>query len=215
MPENQSNSVNVCKIRKSIDVNGKRAIEINLEYPQIKTTEKAESTFNDFYSSLVRNYMSFCEKKLIKTAEARMRSDDSFRPFGEIMKCIVSYEDNFCISVILDITHYDGYFRKMRRISQVWSKKDGIILPSKYLIKKYNLTPRKIRKRIGDMISENLKNEGHTFSFTEKGVRRYAYGIKPDNMFLCKKGLAFWFEAGTVAPESEGFPTFIIPTEQS
>jgi hypothetical protein len=70
---------------------------------------------------------------------------------------------------------------------------------------------RKIRKKIGDMISENLKEENHTFSFTEKGVRRYAYSINAENMFLCKNGLAFWFDAGTIAPESEGFPTFVIP----
>lgn len=201
------------KIRKGIDITGKRALEINIEYPQIENDDCKVTLerINAFYGKMAENYSGYCENVLTRNIDKSFSDTENRNPFGEVMKCFVPYHDDIYISVLLEITHFNGYFKNTKRVCHTWDYINGTLLDKGYFLKKANKSKRNIKKLVGDMIISSIQNGNADFSYTENNLKRYAYRVNPNNFFLCKKGIAFWFDIGTIAPESEGFPTFVVP----
>ena len=206
----------ICRenLRKTVLSENIPILKVNIEYPCICGDEVPfYKKFNDFYKSLSSNYEKYCEKILSRKIENRRKNIDSFRPYGEIMKYFISLNSERYISVVLDITHYDGYFNKCLRISHVWDTQKGIILPVEFFLGKANLNVRKLRREICSLIYERVEKGGEEFHYTEGRIRRFAHRVNPENFFLVDGGIAFWLPVGTIAPESEGFPAYVIKSE--
>ena len=200
------------KIRKSLKSDNVRILEINIEYPQFLYDSSSEqiSKINSFYKKFAENYEKYCECRLFRKILQSDFKKENFTPYGEIMNNIITYTDEKYISVLTDISHYDGYFIKRERMNHIWSVSKGVILP----LNKFLLSPKsrkRIKNEVGKQIVEQLYNKISNFSLTENSVKKYAFNVNTDNFFLCKNGIGFWFEPGTLAPESEGFPSFVIP----
>lgn len=200
------------RIRKTIKNDASPLVEVNIEYPVIRSNYQNDNynKINDFYSRCSESFYIYCEKKISEKARTKMNSTD-FRTFGEIVKFFVPFCDNEYLSVVCDITHFDGYFKKTSRLSQTWRIEDAVILPVYYFLRKEGVTTKIIRRNIGDIIHKSIGNDREEFSYTAQSIKKYACKVNTKNYFLSDRGMAFWFESGTLAPESEGFPTFIIP----
>ncbi len=214
---NNTSNISTERIRKTVrNENGIKILEINIEYPQLSDNDKKNeftAEFNGFYQKIAENYSKYCEKKILNNLRKPNVNNFDFKAYGEIMKFYIPYIDEKYISVICDITHFDGYFKKRIRTSQTWSCEKSIILPCEYFLSKASKSVKEVRRDVGNIILEHLKNgttEKCEFSFTAKSVGKYAFKVNVNNYFLSEKGLGFWFECGTLAPESEGFPTFFI-----
>lgn len=214
---NNTSNISTQRIRKTVcNENGIKILEINIEYPQlsdINSKKEFAAEFNGFYQRIAENYSKYCEKKILNNLRKSNVNNSDFKAYGEIMKFYIPYSDEKYISVICDITHFDGYFKKRIRTSQTWSCEKNIILPCEYFLSKASKSVKEVQRNVGNIILEYLKNtatEKCEFSFTSKSVAKYAFKANVNNYFLSEKGLGFWFECGTLAPESEGFPTFFI-----
>lgn len=214
---NNTSNISPQRIRKTVsNENGIKILEINIEYPllsDINVKKEFTAEFNEFYQKIAENYSKYCEKKVLNNLRKSKISNSDFKAYGEIMKFYIPYIDKNYISVICDITHFDGYFQKRIRTSQTWSCEKNIILPCEFFLSKASKSVKEVQQEVGNIILEHLKNnttEKSEFSFTSKSVGKYAFKANVNNYFLSPKGLGFWFECGTLAPESEGFPTFFI-----
>ncbi|MBR3995416.1 MAG: DUF3298 domain-containing protein [Clostridia bacterium] len=204
------------RLRKTLTFENIKVLEMNIEYPVFNRNEVDADykSINDFYKKLSDNYINYCELVLYNRIKKHYTHNDNIKPFGEIMKFFAPHNSKDYVSVICEITHFDGYFKRTTRINQTWQYKDNIMLPANYFYKKIGMSHKKIKKYIGDIIMEKIKNGNADFSYTDKSVRKYAYNVNTNNYYLCKKGVAFWFDTGTIAPESEGFPAFVIPYKE-
>ncbi len=187
-------------------------MEINIEYPTIKMSSEGNNItyINNFYQKLAESYSSYCEKRANRINISSFITERS-RYMGGVLKYIISHNNSDYLSIVCEASFFDGYFKTLSRITQTWRLQDGILLPCTYFIKKEGLTPQKVKKKVGDMITEKIKSNKPEFTYTDTSFKKYAYNVNPNNFFLCSNGLAFWFEPGTLAPHSEGFPTFVIP----
>lgn len=203
--------INKKNIKKTICRDNTPVLKVNIEYPEISDgTLKVNKIFTNFYYNLAENYAKYCEDKLSKQIFLKNIRNDDFRPFGEIMKYHITLNNSKYISVLLEITHFDGYFSKTSRYSHVWDTEKGILLPCDYFLRKMKINVKTLRREVAKIIYERIKDGGEEFGYTEKRVRRYAMKTDPNNFFLTENGLAIWFDRDTLAPETEGFPTFII-----
>lgn len=199
------------KIKKNINYGDLIILKINIEYPQISEPQtKQEKAINSFYQALSNNYANYCENKQSKKITKYVINNNDFRPYGEIFKYFITLNNDRYFSVLTEITHFDGYFSKTQRYSHVWDIQKGIMLPCEYFLTKLKKNVKTVRYEIAQMILERVKNGAGEFSYTEKRIKKYAFNCNPYNYFLTENGIAFWFEKGTIAPESEGYPTFVI-----
>lgn len=204
------------KYRKTLTFENKKVLEINIEYPLFDKDDNNSDfkVINEFYKKLSDNYINYCEAILYNKIKKHYAENDNIRPFGEILKFFIPYNSKDFVSVICEITHFDGYFKKAKRVNHTWYYKDKVMLPISYFYKEIGMSHKKIKKYIGDSIMEKIKKGNTDFSYTDKSIKKYAYNVNTNNYYLCKKGVAFWFDTGTIAPESEGFPAFVIPYKE-
>ncbi len=197
------------KIRRSLKNEDISLLEINIEYPQLSGETEFSAIFNSFYEKIANNYLSWCEETLFRRLMKKQRNDTLFRACGEIMKYFITYSSEKYISVVCDISHFDGYKKETRRFAFVWSCENKIVLPFEYFEKEHCIRRKDVRKRICEIIMQQIKSEKCEFDYSEKSIRRYAGKVNPSNFFLTCNGLAFWFDEGTLANAENGFPTFI------
>ena len=199
------------KIRKTLNDDLNNIMEINIEYPELHSAEnnKSVAQINRFYSGISASFFKYCEKKFRKIKQSNDSGEKT--KTAEIMKYFVPLKNENYLSVVYEITHYDGCFSETHRIAQTWNIKQGLILPVTFFLKSNGLNVRRIKKEVGDIIMQGIKESESDFSYTLKSIKRYAYRVDPENYFLCEKGIAFWFDKGTLAPDTEGFPAFVIP----
>ncbi len=209
-----SRTINKKTIKKTIFEGNIPILKINIEYPEIDCDLlKGEKIYNDFYKRLTTNFQRYCEEKLSKQIARSSIRNENFRPFGEIMKYYITANGDNYISTLIEITHFDGYFKETLRYGHVWDIKNGVLLPYEYFFRKMKTNVKSVRREIAKIIYERIKEGGAEFNYTENRVKRYAGKVDPNNFFLVDGGIAFWFPVGTIAPESEGFPTYVVKTD--
>ena len=206
------------KISESLtDDNGRTILRVNVEYPQgdfpSLAKRKRSETFNGFYEAVASEYAAFCKNKRKKNALSAFVRDPDRKPFGEIMKTYVTFDSEHCVSIVTEITHFDGYFSKTARFSHVWDAETQLVLPVSYVCDRLGLRASDIRKKVGDLVMRSVEQGNADFTFSEKRLRRFAYRVDPSQYFLTPRGLAFWFRPGTLADESFGFPAFVLPCD--
>ena len=199
------------------DDDGRALLRVNIEYPQgdLPTANKRKSneTFNGFYAAAASEYFAFCKTKRVKQAYTALCRDPDRKPFGEIMKYYVTFDSARFLSVVIEISHFDGYFSQAARFSHVWDVETQLVLPVSLFCDKLGVRVSDIRKQVGDLVMQSVERGNTDFPFAEKRLRRFAYRVDPSRYFLTPRGLAFWFRPGTLADEAFGFPTFVLPCD--
>lgn len=198
---------------------GRTLVRVNIEYPQGDLADvpkrKESETFNGFYAAVAAEYFGFCKTDRIKQASAALARDTDRKPFGEIMKYFVTFDSVRYLSIVTEITHFDGYFSQTARLSHVWDAESQLVLPISYFCDKFGLRASDIRKQVGDAVTLSVERGNTDFPFSEKRLRRFAYRVDPSHYFLTPRGLAFWFGRGTLTDEAFGFPTFVLPCDMA
>ena len=149
---NSYHKIERSKIRKSLKNENSSILEINIEYPEICADTEFSSVFNSFYEKTANNFSSWCEGILFPKLLKKNRNDKLFRPCGEIMKYFVTYNSDKYLSVVCDISHFDGYKKETKRFAFVWSCENKIVLPLEYFEKEFCITKKDIKKKICEII---------------------------------------------------------------
>ena len=207
-----SYTVSIEKIRNTIKKDGRRIMEINIEYPIVQgNNEKSFDRINKFYSEIAEKYFAYSKKNGNRISESSDEALYNSKAYGEIMKKHIALKTEKYLSVVIEIIHFDGYFSKRMRFSQTWNVEKQIILPLSYFLKMNRETRYSIKRKIYNKIIDEIKKGDSSFSYTTESIKKYAGNVNPNNFFLCENGIAFWYDCGTLAPENEGFPTYIVP----
>lgn len=204
-----SDRIKNIKVRRSITSDGITSVEVNIDYPYL-INYSDDDPINKFYFTISQNFLKYCEDVSGKINQDYIESSD-FKKMGGVLKFYTSYLSDDYVSFVFDSIWFDGFFKSLRRFSQTWCLKSKRILPVKFFLNEYGYSRRDVKVLIGNIISENIKKNVCDFSYNKKNVKKYLYHVNPDNFFLCRNGIAFWFEPGTIVPENEGIPTYIIP----
>jgi len=131
-------------IKKTLKFDDSDVLHINIKYPDVKILpavlyQKPEKRINNFYDSVIKNFLSFCEKRLYKSAAAEFisyknnpDSDIDFKPFGAVMTFEAAYNKQDFLRIYLDVSIYAGKNRENRaKKSHVWKISDGTLIPPK------------------------------------------------------------------------------------
>lgn len=194
------------KLRKTITENGRQVLEINIRYPVFEGVVCGEA-MNSFYLSLAEKYCAYAEKESAKKAAAALGSEPGRRAFGEILiPKVIAADNERYISVILDVTSYDGIFAKERRLSQVWDTETG------YMVK-YDSVIRLSERKIADIIERKLEGEllsGDIHDYYKGCKRLCRRYFSSSDFFVTDRGVVFYYQSGLLCPQNEGAVCFTI-----
>ena len=196
----------ILNIRKTIENEGKAVLQINIKYPVFTELEAADK-INSFYLDIANGFCDYAEKTSAKKAVTALSAEPEQRPFGEIiLPKIVTDDEGKYISVILDVTSYDGIFARERRISQVWNTDTGLLCEYKSVLP---LSKKRILSLIAEQIDrELLSNDIHDYYIDCKRLCKKHFSVR--NFFVTKRGIVFYYQSGLLCPQNEGIVCFTI-----
>ncbi len=209
------------QLRETMKHDGKTVLEINIKYPCFSSIDDGEclseatlKSINSFYETLANNFYTYASTKRFDAAKAALSADNvnHINPYGEAINTIVLQTGQY-ISVICDITRYDGVFARHLRISQVWDTKNGEILPLRAFISGKASLPV-IKKKLAGQLEKELTGEpDHDYYATcRKAIYRH---FNKDSFFLTDRGLVIYYQSGILCPQNEGTVCFTLPWEET
>lgn len=80
-----------------------------------------------FYAKNDRDFQQSCEKLLLPRAK-RDVSDERFKPYGAVRRLTVACDTPELLSIVCDVSVYDGRRRSASRHSENWDRENGILL---------------------------------------------------------------------------------------
>ena len=198
-------------IKKTLKFNDSEVLQINIKYPDIKinTADKFEKKINNFYSSIVKSFIKYCEKILYKNA-AYQKDSDGFKPFGAVITFETAYNGRDCLCIYLDINIYAGKGRgNAVRKAHIWEYKGGGLVNPKKMIQFSRPLKSKICEYICNTMTRQIENGEEYYTKCDL-VSVYKY-LNMRNFYLNDKGYSFFFPQNTVAPHESGIVSVIVP----
>ena len=80
-----------------------------------------------FYTNSDRDFQQSCEKLLLPRAK-RDSADERFKPFGAVRRLTIACDTPELLSVVCDVSVYDGRRRDVTRHSESWDRTNGVLL---------------------------------------------------------------------------------------
>ena len=80
-----------------------------------------------FYTKSDRDFQQSCEKLLLPRAK-RDSADERFKPFGAVRRLTIACDTPELLSVVCDVSVYDGRRRDVTRHSESWDRTNGVLL---------------------------------------------------------------------------------------
>jgi len=199
------------KIDSKISVGERTAVVENIKYPHFDVEsekyKKLCDKMNSFYAKIAEKYSSYARIGLVKKIRKNMRLCKL--PMCLSMKYAVSECGEKIVSVVLDLSFSEGKRIKMRRFSQMWhlDKLDIILLRD---VLKLDIKNKKMlwEKVVEKAFTEINKGNKEYFDDAEQRVRKH---FCFNNSFITPKGVAFFFDSGTLRPEKYGACCFVVP----
>lgn len=148
-------------------------LKINLKCPEIEC-KKGDSLAvfaRDFYKNFINAFAEYAKTELFKAALAAYKgAPQEFLPYSALMTYEVTYLDERFLSVVTDISVYDGIKGIGReRKTQVWEREYGTKCKISYFLSKNKLD--EIKKSLTRKQKRNADFE--LFALTEKGIELY------------------------------------------
>ncbi len=148
-------------------------LRINLKCPDIEC-KKGDSLFvfaRDFYKKLISAFDEYAKTELFKAAlAAYTRAPQEFMPYSALMTYNVTYFDERFLSVVTDITVYEGTNdARTDRKTQVWEREYGTKCRISYFLSNSELD--EIKKSLTRKQKRNADFD--LFALTEKGIEIY------------------------------------------
>ena len=201
------------QIRDTITVQGVETVEVNLQYPCFTSDQKADSKglakINRFYETLIHEYYQYAKCKLAPKAYVRIHQDSMVKKFGAVILYYIPFQKDGLLSVILDVSMFDGNEMRKVRKPAVWSLSDGILLPAGEFIQTNQKAKRYFMDRISEILSHNMQNPQFSyFPNAGQSARRF---FSFSRFYLTEKGYAFYFDEGILSPAHKGPTVFILP----
>ena len=187
----------------------------NIRYPEFAAREpryeNLAAKMNRFYSDAAKRYSAYARTKLARRAFSAVCR--GLKPYGAVMNYYVSYCEGDFVSVVVDISGFDGEKSSCERVSHNWSAERRAVMPPSYFIDGKRTSKKYIEQYVLDTVRKNMKNPffGY-YGDAEKLAKRH---LRAENFYFVPKGAAFFINAGILCDEKYGPSVFVIPFDRA
>lgn len=167
---------------------------------------------NSYYQHMSRQIIRYCKKKLlpqvIKACKAAAEKNEPYPETKVFAKSRLTYNENGLISIFTDITENTGYAETTMRFGDVWNLISGVPVP----LSAFFPEVRNYKKRIRDQVIREVtrlrdRELGIYYGKVRKNCSRF---FSSDNFYLTDEGLVIFYQMYTIAPKTEGIPSFTL-----
>ncbi len=209
-------------INRDIIYKGQKAVSQNIKYPEFfckagyehdQNILRLVSKLNKFYKSASQRLESYSSNVFARKAYASMKKTDSKKPCGVFMNCHVAFCSGDFVSIITDISGFDGRNTKCQRISHTWSIEKNSIVPKNALIDISPSSKKYIKQYISDCVKRNQSNP--FFNYYGDAVKLFQKHFRLDNLYLVPNGIAFYIDSGILCDVKYGPCVFVLPFDKA
>lgn len=206
-----------CVLKDTISNDKKTILIENIRYPNFEcetTNKKAKnlcSKMNKFYNTLAKQYSQYVHTNLTK--KALKKADKLTKPYGAVMNYCISFDDGENISVIIDISVFDGKDFSSGRACHNWCLSRCALMPSGYYIDKH----KKSRSHVKNLALQILENnmQSPSFGYFSDCKKQFLKHFDINNFYFVPGGIAFFIDAGLLSDLKNGPSVFVIPFEKA
>lgn len=170
---------------------------------------------NRYYQHMNKQIIRYCKKKLlpqvIKSYKVSAETGDIFNETQILSKAILTYNNNGILSIFTDISENSGFGNITVRFGDVWNLAKGCPVPLSSFFPKSKNYKKLLKKFIIEQVRRLKERDlGIYFDNVRKNCSKH---FSQDNYYITDEGLAIYYPMYTIAPRSEGIPTFIMKWE--
>lgn len=177
---------------------------------------------NGFYGGAAEEFLHFCEKKYAPalrrgTAQKKERenrekeneNENEKAPYGASMNWTRTFQSEDLLSLVTDISIFDGKTRHLRRFCHTWLLSSCTPLSSSRLFD----TSGAGRKKILSAVCDKVRREEGGFRYYPDAERRARRYFDIERSYLTPRGVAFYYPDGLLFPSEGRFPAYVVPYE--
>lgn len=173
---------------------------------------------NGFYGGAAEEFLHFCEKKYAPalrrgTAQKKEREnrekENEKAPYGASMNWTRTFQSEDLLSLVTDISIFDGKTRHLRRFCHTWLLSACTPLSSSRLFD----TSGAGRKKILSAVCDKVRREEGGFRYYPDAERRARRYFDIERSYLTPRGVAFYYPDGLLFPSEGRFPAYVVPYE--
>ena len=177
---------------------------------------------NGFYGGAAEEFLNFCEKKYApalrrRTAQKKERenrekeneNENEKAPYGASMNWTRTFQSEDLLSLVTDISIFDGKTRHLRRFCHTWLLSACTPLSSSRLFD----TSGAGRKKILSAVCDKVRREEGGFRYYPDAERRARRYFDIERSYLTPRGVAFYYPDGLLFPSEGRFPAYVVPYE--
>lgn len=194
--------------KESIVIHGKERLRIHLRCPRFEGNEAVCQKLNSFYGDTEKEFWDFCKKRYAP-ALAR-QEDDRFEARSASMNWYLTFENGKLLSILTDISVFDGTRRHVRRYAHTWDLFDCVPIAAR---KAFD-TGSAAKRRCIHLICEKIRRKEGGLPFDKNAESTAARYFDFDRYYLTPNGVAFYYKNGLLFPSDSRCPAFVIPYEQ-
>ncbi len=204
-------------------INDKKTQDVtqNIRYPEFSVKENfaddknaAElvKIMNKFYADAANRLSKYASSRMMKKALKLPESQRMQKTCGVCMNYNVSFSDEKYVSVVIDVSSFDGKTSSAKRVSHVWSIEKHAVLPAKYFVNASGKNVKKIKSEVENTVVRNMKNPffGYYGDAVKSAVKNFSF----ENFYLVPKGGAFFIDAGILADVKYGPAVFVVELDK-
>lgn len=194
------------QIHEKICENDTELISVKLNFPVFEGDDTICKKLNGFYSVSAQKYFDFFKTKHYESLKKQIKDGTFTKKNGAAINWQISYLDEKILSVINDISFFDGTLLKSVRHVQNWDLTRCTPLCAKKVFSTNTWAKKRYIKEIRYKINQN---EG-AFSFYTNAEQLCEKYFDFENFFFVPNGIAFYFDKNRISNGKE-YPVFVIP----
>lgn len=222
MPSECPLSVKTRIINSGINDKKTCAVTQNIRYPEFcikqsaaddKNAAELAKTMNKFYADAANRLSKYASSRMMKKALKIPENQRIQKPCGVCMNYNISFADEKYISVVADVSSFDGKVSGAKRVSHVWSIEKRGVVPAKHFVNTSGEQAKKIKAEVENTVIRNMKNP--FFGYYGDAVKSARKNFRFENFYLVPKGGAFFIDAGILANAKYGPAVFVAELDKA
>lgn len=155
-----------------------------------------------YAAALKEGALSYANKKLLPKAN-KESAGEGFKPYGVVLQTVISYETEKLLSLYTDALITLSGTRRIHRMSRLWHKETGVLLPFNSLFKKQSV------KSILPLLVSAAADYAESTPLYADGEKQIKSCFNKEQFYLCPKGIAFYYQAGELTNKEKPVPLYI------
>jgi hypothetical protein len=189
-------------------------LTVSVSVPQpTATQDRISRRILRYYRQQARSYLKYCQRTLFPLASAEYQAALSvsapFTPFHGELRYEITWQDSHFLSLYTQSQEICGSRFLLQRWGDTWDLSCGVPVPLSDFFPSHNHWKHQLLRQISEEIrSREAAGLSPYHAHNWRTLRR---AFNPQNYYLSHSGLAIFFPMFSIAPASEGIPTFSFP----